>query len=296
VTGSAPDRAAEQAAYWNGPGGARWVQRQPQQDALLEPAQRILLAHAAAQPGESVLDIGCGGGATAVALARQVQPGGHVLGVDLSAPLLEHARRSRPAGLALEYALADAARYAFAAGGADLLCSRFGLMFFADPLRAFTHLRGALRPGGRVVFACWRGPRENPWLLLPLQAAVRHVPRLPEQAPEDPGPFAFADRARVHALLAGAGFEAIRIEGHEVLLDLADGQGLDAAVDTAIGIGPASRALQDQPAGLQAAARAAIRAALAAVQEGARVPLPGALWIVQARNPGAAGSKDEDSP
>jgi SAM-dependent methyltransferase len=221
-----------------------------------------------------------------VALARQVHPGGHVLGVDISAPLLGHAQRSRPPGLPLEFSLADAASHPFAPGQADLLCSRFGVMFFADPQAAFTHLRRALRPGGRLAFACWRSPRENPWLLLPLQAAVRHVPRLPEQHPEDPGPFAFADRNRVQGILAAAGFDRIEIQPHDLVLDLANGQGLDAALESALEIGPASRALQDQPAALQEAARAEIRAALAAVRVGDRVPLAGALWIVQARNPG----------
>jgi len=255
------------------------------QDALLAPVAEVLFDRAAARVGEIVLDIGCGCGATSIALARRVAPGGRVLGIDVSAPMLERARQLAPQGLPVDFALADATVYPFESGRADLLCSRFGVMFFADPAQSFANMRCGLRGGARLAFACWREPRENPWLLLPLQEVYRHVPRLPEVGPEDPGPFSFAAERRVRGILERAGFRAIELEPINLSLDLANGRGLDAAVDAALAIGPASRALDGQPAALRAAAAESIRAALAQRQVGDTVPLPGALWIVTATNP-----------
>ena len=279
------DRNAAQSAYWNGPGGERWVSHQRMQDALLAEVAELLMERAAARAGETVLDIGCGAGTTSIALARQVAPSGRVLGVDISAPLLERARQHAPGGLPVEFALGDATVYPFEPARADLLFSRFGVMFFAEPARSFTNMRGGLRSGARAVFACWREPRENPWLMLPLQAAYKHVPRLPEVAPEDPGLFSFASESRVRGILERAGFGAIRLEPVDLSFDLAEGHGLDRAVELSIGIGPASRALDDQPAQLRVAAAESICAALAPFQHGNRVPLRGGIWIVTAINP-----------
>jgi SAM-dependent methyltransferase len=285
MTLTADDHNADQIAYWNGPAGQRWLDRQQIQDALLAPVAEALLDRAAPRVGERVLDIGCGCGATSISLARRVAPTGHVLGIDVSAPMLGRARQLAPQGLPVEFALADATVYPFETGQADLLCSRFGVMFFADPVRSFANMRRGLRGGARLVFACWREPRENPWLLLPLQEVYRHVPRLPEVGPEDPGPFSFAGERRVRGILERAGFGAIELEPIDLLLDLANRGGLDAAVDTALGIGPASRALDGQPAALRAAAADSIRAALTQHLIGNAVPLPGALWMVMATSP-----------
>lgn len=282
----APDALnSAQIAYWNGPAAERWLRRQEEQDALLAPVAEILLERAAARAGEFVLDIGCGWGSTALALARRVAPGGRVLGVDVSALMLARARQLAPPELPVEFALADAAAYAFDPGRADLLFSRFGVMFFAVPASSFANMRKGLRSGARLAFACWREPSANPWLMLPLQAAYRHVPRLPEVGPADPGAFSFADERRVREILGRAGFAGVQLEPIGLTLDIALGNGLDAAVATAVGIGPTSRALEGQPAPLRAAATQAIRAALADQQLGSRVPLAGAIWIVTANNP-----------
>jgi ubiquinone/menaquinone biosynthesis C-methylase UbiE len=275
-------------AYWNGPGGQRWLNRQASQDALLAPIGELLLDRAAPRVGEHVLDVGCGCGATTFALAQRVAPAGQVVGVDVSAPMLERARVLAPRGLPVEFVLADATVHPFELGRSDLLCSRFGVMFFANPVPSFLNIRRGLRAGARLAFTCWRQPRENPWLMLPLHEAYRHVPRLPEVGPEDPGPFSFADERRVRAILERAGFAAVDMEAIDLRLDLANGRGLDAAVDTALGIGPASRALDGQPVELRQAAAQSIRAALVPHQVGGSVPLPAALWVVTAVNPASA--------
>ncbi len=282
---SADDRNAEQVAYWNGPAGRRWVRRQQEQDALLAPVAEVLLERAAPRPGELVLDIGCGWGGTAIALARRVAPGGRVLGVDVSELMLARARELAPPELPIEFELGDATVYPFEPGKADLLFSRFGVMFFADPARSFANMRKGLRSGARLSFACWREARENPWLMLPLQEACRHVPRLPEVGPDDPGAFSLAAQSRVREILGRAGFAGVQLEPVGLTLDIAIGGGLEAAVATAVGIGPTSRALEGQPEALQAAAIRSIRAALERHLSGSRVPLAGAIWIVTAFNP-----------
>lgn len=275
---------AEQIAYWNGPPGMRWLARQQSQDAILAPVAKALYERARPLAGERVVDVGCGCGDTSVELARRVAPGGHVLGVDISAPMLERARQRITAGVPVEFALADATVHPFAPAGADLLFSRFGVMFFEDPVRSFKNLRGALRPGGRVAFACWREPKRNGWLTLALQEAYKHVPKLPDFGPDAPGPFAFQSEARVRGILGGAGFSSVEFEAVDLTLDIANGQGIDGATDTATGVGPASRALDGQPAELQTAARAAIRAMLVERLVGDTVPLPASIWIVRAIN------------
>ncbi len=280
----ADDRNAAEIAYWNGAGGQRWVSHQRMQDALFEPVLKLLIERAGVRSGEFVLDIGCGAGTTSIALGQEVGAGGKVLAVDISAPLLERARERLPAGLPVEFALADATAYPFPPARADLLFSRFGVMFFADPPRSFANMRAGLRERARVVFACWREPRENPWLMLPLQAAYRHVPRLPEAGPEDPGAFSFASEQRVRGILERAGFSGTSLEPVDFALDLAEGHGLDRAVEMSLGIGPASRALDGQPPALRVAAAESIRAVLEPYQQGQRVPLRGAIWIVRASN------------
>ena len=277
------ERNADQIAYWNGPGGQRWSDRQTAQDVLLAPISKILIDRIQAKPGERILDVGCGCGGLAIALAGQVAPGGSVLGVDISAPMLARAQASAPADLRVEFVLADATVYPFEPGSFDALVSRFGVMFFAEPAVSFANLHRALKTSGRLVFACWREPKQNPWMMAPLQAVYRHVPKLPEMAPDDPGPFAFSAEARVRRILGEAGFHDIAMEPCGLSLDIAIGKGLDNAVQSALEIGPASRALQDQPAEVRAAATESIRELLKAHLQGESVALPGSIWLVTAR-------------
>jgi SAM-dependent methyltransferase len=278
------DRNADQIAYWNGPGGQHWIARQQMQDTLLAPVSEILIERARVAAGERVVDVGCGCGATTLAFAEKVGPAGHVLGIDVSAPMLARARERAPADAPVEFSLADATVYPFEPANFDLLVSRFGVMFFAQPALSFANLRRALRTGGRVAFACWRTPRDNPWLIVPLQAAYRHVPKLPELGPEDPGPFAFASEDRVRRILGEAGFSSIVLERSDLSLDIAAGSGLDVAVKTAVEIGPASRALDGHPPETIAAATDSIRAALVPFVRDNRVPISGSIWIVTAVN------------
>ena len=281
------DRNADQIAYWNGPNGQRWTDRQAEQDVLLAPVTQALIDRAAPRAGERIIDVGCGCGGTSMALASRVAPTGFVLGVDISGPMLARAQQLAPKGaserLPVDFVLADATVYPFDPGSFDLLVSRFGVMFFAEPAISFSNLRRALRPLGRMAFACWREPRENPWMMAPLQAIYQHVPKLPPQGPEDPGPFAFASEERVHRILGEAGFKRIQMEPVALSFDIAIGRGLDAAVQAAMQIGPGSRALDGHPPETRAAAATTVKETLAPFVRGDSVPLPGSIWIVTAR-------------
>ncbi|KJC35931.1 methyltransferase [Bradyrhizobium sp. LTSP885] len=279
----AHERNADQVAYWNGPGGQRWADRQAVQDILLAPVLDILLDRARPAAGERVLDVGCGSGASSIAFANRVGSSGRVFGVDVSGPMLERARQSTPKGAPVDYALADATVYPFDPASFDLLASRFGVMFFAEPSVSFANLRKALKPSGRLAFACWKEPRENPFFMAPLQAVYKHVPKLPPQGPEDPGPFAFASEERVTRILGEAGFSGIAMEPHRLELDVAIGRGMDAAIQGTLEIGPASRALEGQLADVRAAAVNSMRETLAQYAKGDSVLLPAAIWIVTAR-------------
>ena len=276
------DRNADQIAYWNGPGGQRWADRQQAQDILLAPVADILIDRARAKAGERIIDVGCGCGATTIAFAQKVGPTGHVLGVDISAPMLARARQVAPAGLPVDFVLADATVYPFDPASFDLLASRFGVMFFADPALSFANMRKALRPSGRLAFACWREPRENPWLMAPLQAVYKHVPKLPQQGPEDPGPFSFASERACTAFWARPVSPASRWSRAICRSMSRSGAVSMRRCEAALEIGPASRALEGQPAELRAAATNSIREALAPFVERKTVPLAASIWIVTA--------------
>src|SRR5271165_3995021 len=275
-----------QADYWGGQAGQRWRDHQDHQDELLRPISDRLAAAAQAKPGERVIDVGCGCGATTIDFAASVSPGGEVLGIDISDLMLARARERAWADLPATFIFADATVHEMAADWADLIVSRFGVMFFADPALSFANLRRGLKAGGRLAFACWREARQNPWLILPLREAAKHAPPLPETAPEDPGPFAFADGDRVRRILSDAGYAKIAVEPHDLDLDIAIGKGLETGVAAALALGPTSRLLDGQSDAVRAAAAADIRDALAARAVGDSVPLGAAIWIVTATNPG----------
>jgi len=274
---------ADQIAYWNGPGGQHWVDRQKMQDIVLAPISEVLIERANAKAGERLVDVGCGCGATSVALAQKVGPTGHVLGIDISAAMLARAQQIAPAGLSARFVLADATVYPFEPASFDLVVSRFGVMFFAEPALSFTNLRRALRPSGRLAFVCWREPRENPFFMVPLQAVYKHAPKLPQLGPEDPGPFSFASAQRVHRILSEAGFHDVVMEPCNLSLDIAVGRGLETAVQSTLEIGPAARALADQAPAVISAATDSIREALEPYVRDQAVRLPASIWIVTAR-------------
>jgi SAM-dependent methyltransferase len=275
---TAADLAAEQAAYWNGPGGDGWLAAYERIQRSLGDIGDIGLAAAAPQHGEHVIDIGCGTGGTTAALAHAVGIAGHVLGVDISETLIEAARAHRLENAT--FVVGDAATHPFGAGSYDLVFSRFGVMFFADPVAAFRNIRRALKPTGRLVFVAWRTPQENPWGTVPARAAQPFLPPQPRPGPEDPGQFSFGERARVERILGEAGFHKLRIEPIDRQIWM--GPSVADVLAGAGRFGPLARAFAGaEPAAIEKA-KQAIAQALAPHEGPDGVRLPGACWLVQA--------------
>jgi len=266
----------EQIEYWNGAVGERWAAFQPVLDRALAAISDAVLAFAHARPGERVLDIGCGTGLTTFALAKAVGPGGSVTGVDVSRPMLAVARGR---GVGVNFREADAATRIFHPTH-DLLFSRFGVMFFADPTAAFANLRKAMAPHGRLAFVCWRDVKENLWASAPMTAAR---PLLPPQEPVDPlapGPFAFADDVRLRKILGEAGYRDIRIEKLDSVMHM--GATLDDAVEQALRIGPLARAAAEIDDATRDKVREAVRAVLEKFAGPAGIAPPASCWLVGA--------------
>ncbi len=276
----------EQERHWNEEAGPRWVEHREELDRQLAPFSERLIEALAPRSGERVVDVGCGCGTTSLEVAGRVGADGEVLGVDISKPMLELAR-TRGAGVPqLHFELADAQTYAYATGHFDAVCSRFGVMFFADPAHAFQNLARALKPAGRFVFLAWQGREVNPWFAR-LMAAVASVIQIPKPpAPDAPGPFSLGAGDRVEKLLLDAGFAAPVIGDLRMPFRFGGGGSVDEVVDFMVAAGPMAKLLADAPPERAAEARAAMCAALAPFASADGVVAPSACWLVEARKPG----------
>ncbi len=273
----------EQIEYWSGEAGDRWVAAREALDPALEPFGLAAMDAAGAGPGERAIDIGCGCGATTLELARRTGPMGSVLGIDVSTSMLRWASgRAAAAGRQnTVFVNADASTYRFEEKAADLAYSRFGVMFFANPVEAFANVRSGLRRGARLGFVCWRALERNVWVSLPRDIALRHVPPPEPRDPFAPGPFAFADPDRVGRILDDAGFSGIDVAAHDAAMRQSGS--LDEAVGFLVRFGPASRLIAGADETVKRAVEDEVRRAVAGLHDGGGVELDAAMWIVTAR-------------
>jgi SAM-dependent methyltransferase len=276
---------AQQIQYWNETAGPKWVTLQRVLDDQIRPLGQLAMERAGLRAGERVLDVGCGCGDTTVELARRVAPGGTATGVDISAPMLERARQqAREQQVAARFEQADAQTHPFPPASADVVFSRFGVMFFADPTAAFANLRRTLAPGGRLAVVCWQALPENPWMFVPLGAALQFLPPPPMMTPDAPGPFAFADRARVGKILTDAAFGDVQFEDVRRTLRIGAGADVDQTVEFLLQMGPAAAALRESPdPELVPRVAAAVRTALQPYVTADGVRMDSASWVVTAR-------------
>jgi ubiquinone/menaquinone biosynthesis C-methylase UbiE len=270
--------------HWNEVAGPRWVRLGGIQEARNVEVATLLLEAAAAKPGERVLDIGCGTGATLLPLAGAVGPQGRVTGVDIAEPMLDQARRrTTERGLGnVELLLADAQTHDFAPASFDLVVSRFGVMFFADPFAAFRNLHGALRDGGRLAMGVWAPIADNTHWKLAYDIVVRRLGQPAAVAPHAPGPLAFSDPDYFRRILAEAGFADISIVPREFHVR---GESAAGMAEHATMMGPSGRLLDEKQADAptRAAAAAEIAEAFAAYADSTgEVRLPGTVWLAAA--------------
>jgi SAM-dependent methyltransferase len=269
-----------QIDLWNGRVGEKWAALQVSMDQMLAPATAELSKRAGSVAGLRVLDIGCGNGVTC---AAWLAGGASVTGVDVSEAMLAVAA-ARTNGRA-ELIHADASVWR-SETTFDVAVSQFGVMFFADPYAAFANIAANLRPGGRLLFACWRPLSENPWTKIPMGAIRDLLPPVASvdpRAPPPPGPFALGNRSRLLDIASRAGFVDIKVDAVDIDVCFAAEGGVDEAMRLATQIGPAASALAELSGDIKADGAVRIRAALAPFAKNGRVALGGAIWVVDAQ-------------
>jgi len=279
---------ADQLKYWGSDPGRKWVDWQEPLDTAFAGVNAVLLERASPALGERVLEIGCGAGATTFALAERVRPGGHVLAADISSPLLAKARERTPPHLAdsVEFIEADAQTFGFQPFSTDLLASRFGVMFFEDPVAAFSNMRRALRQGARMCVAAWAPVELNPWFSIPRDCAIAQLGQAPAASPTAPGPMAFSNEGYVMGILREAGFEKASCDATPVMLQPPGGP--EDVARLLCNIGPASRlmlALNGSPEDGEAIGRALQKQMTAFRTGSGGMEIPAVLNIFTARAP-----------
>jgi SAM-dependent methyltransferase len=279
----APRTNADEITRWNDVSGRTWSELSDLLDRQLGDAGRLAMDALAPRAGERLIDVGCGCGQTTLELARRVGPGGEVLGLDISQPMLAVARgRAATAGAKhVRFVEGDAQIHALEPGAFAGIFSRFGVMFFEDPVAAFRNLRRALAPGGRLAFLCWRAPEDNQIMTCPMVASRHHFPPQPPPTPGGPGPFAFADSDRVRGVLEQAGFSQIALAKHDAEMG---GNSLEDALTLALRVGPVPGLLRTHPE-VAPQVRESIRQALVPFVRDGAVWLGSSTWIVTASSP-----------
>jgi SAM-dependent methyltransferase len=205
----------EQPKHWNGVAGSAWVEEQELLDRMFRPLEELLVDAVAS--GHRVLDVGCGAGGTTLAVARRLGANGHCVGIDISDPMVAAARaRAERDDVPASFIRADIQTHPFDRADFDMIMSRFGVMFFSDPVMAFANLRNAARDDAEMRFIAWRSAAENPFMTTAERAAAPLVPNIPVRQSDSPGPFGFADRHRVAAILDESGWADVDIQAIDV--------------------------------------------------------------------------------
>lgn len=286
MAGEAHDANAAQRRYWNTVAGPRWAAAPGFRERRNQESLALLLARLGITGGESVLEIGCGTGALTLPLAAAIGPRGRLVGVDISEPMLALARtRVGEQGLShVTLRLGDAQVFDFEPAAFDLATSRMGVMFFADPKAAFRNIGGALKPGGRLVFACWAPLAENRHWLISYDVALRHLgPPAPRPAHE-PDPLAFSDPDYVRDVLTAAGFAAIAVErAHPTII----GASPEEEARQALSMGPTARLIEEKKPAEEIRQRLAreIEVAFAAAAASGTLRMAATIFLVAARRP-----------
>jgi SAM-dependent methyltransferase len=270
----------DQRQMWNGPGADAWIGSRNVLDAMFRPIETMLVDAVRATGARRVLDVGCGTGSTTLAIAEALGDDGSTLGLDLSEPMIAVATsRATELGSPARFLAADAATHPFAAGEFDLIVSRFGVMFFADPVAAFANLRRAAQPGAGTFLVTWRSPAENPFMTTAERAAAALMPDFPKRRSDGPGQFGLADPDHVHGILSAAGWRDVALAP----VDVACAFPAEELRQFATRLGPLGTALRGVDAELAARVSEAVMAAFGTYVVGDEVRFTAACWVVRAR-------------
>jgi ubiquinone/menaquinone biosynthesis C-methylase UbiE len=269
----------DEQTKWNGASGRAWVDEQPLLDRILEPFLALLVDAVSARSRRHVLDVGCGTGSTTLAVARLLGANDHVVGIDLSEPMIATARaRAEREGTPASFICANAQTYGFEPATFDMLISRFGVMFFDDPVHAFANLRRASTNDAEVRFIAWRSAAENPFMTTAERAAAPLVPALPPRRTGAPGQFAFANSDHVRRILEASGWTEIDIRPIDVECALPETDLLRYVTR----LGPVGMILQDVDDSTRARVIPTVRAAFDPYVHGDDVRFIGACWMIAA--------------
>lgn len=284
-----PDNEAQQN-YWNEPGGTAWTRWQARMDLQLAPLGLAVIEAVAPRHGERVLDIGCGCGDTTLQVDTLVGPSGTATGVDISAPMLDRAReRAAESGLENTRFLEGDAQVATArdlGGPFDAAISRFGVMFFADPIAAFANIASLVHPGGRLGFVCWQAPALNPWMSNLGREVATLFPEQPPPDPHAPGPFAFADPVRTQDIVRSGGWANVSVEPCVRAMRVFGTDDFDVAVEGSLTIGGAARLLSSATAEQRSEARAIAERVMRSFWSDDGAVVDGVCWLATAQRPG----------
>lgn len=269
----------EQAELWNGVAGRAWVESQALLNQILKPFELLLVEAAAARSGGRVLDVGCGTGGTTLAVARLPGAKGRCVGIDISDSMIAAARvRAEEEDTAAGFVCADAQDYAFEPASLDMIISRFGVMFFDDPVEAFANLRRAARDDCELRFLAWRAPAENSFMTTAERAAAPLLPNIPARDPNGPGQFAFADAHRVNRILEESGWSGIEIQPVDASCSFPETE----LVRYFTQFGPLGRILHEADASTRALIVERVRAAFVPYVRGDELRFNAACWMVSA--------------
>ena len=276
---------AAQEEYWS-VRGYTWIEFQERMDRQLDAFGSAAMAKLGPIDDKRVLDVGAGCGHTTLQLAENIG-GGEVIGVDISGPMLDRARERAAQQIwgktvpRIRFITADA-QAGELGGPYDCVFSRFGVMFFADPIIAFRNLHDVTEPGGRLAFVCWQGVKHNPWMTVPNRAAMTVV-EFPQRGPGAADPFAFGDPDHVRTILAESGWQDVDISPHVMDIALGGGGSVEEVTPLMIDLGPTKAALEGQSPQTRHQVEQVIAEALRPHERDGDVVLSGATWIVSAR-------------
>jgi len=270
----------DQAKLWNGSAGCAWVEAQALLDRILQPFEDLLIEAVSASGARSVLDIGCGTGSTTRGIAKLLGASGNCVGVDISEQMIATARTlAEQQRVPAKFICADAQTHSFEPAGFDTIMSRFGVMFFADPVRAFANLRNAASKEATLCFVAWRSPAENRFMTTAERAAASLLPNLPARRADAPGQFGFADARRVQSILAESGWRDIDIQPIDVACTLPESE----LSRYGARLGPVGIALREVDPRTRDQVVAVVREAFEPYVHGDEVRFTACCWSVDAR-------------